>query len=54
MLFTIHSLPATYGDCIWIEYGTKDKLHRILIDGGTAGTKEHTCLKKARILIWWL
>jgi beta-lactamase superfamily II metal-dependent hydrolase len=40
MLFTIHSLPATYGDCIWIEYGTKDKLHRILIDGGTAGTKE--------------
>ena len=41
MLFTIHSLPATYGDCIWIEYGQKDHLHRILIDGGTSGTKKH-------------
>ena len=39
MIFNIHFLPARYGDCIWLEYGTTDKLHHILIDGGTAGTK---------------
>ncbi|GGM96212.1 MBL fold hydrolase [Dyadobacter beijingensis] len=38
MKFDIHFLPARYGDSIWIEYGT-DQTHRILIDGGTKGTK---------------
>ncbi len=32
-------LPARFGDCIWIEYGDDQKTHRILIDGGTAGTR---------------
>ena len=39
MRFDINFLPARYGDCIWIEYGTNNKTHRILIDGGTSGTK---------------
>lgn len=46
MKFTIDFLPAKYGDCIWIEYGDENKPHRILIDGGTAGTK---ALIKGRI-----
>lgn len=41
MKFDIHFLPARYGDCIWIEYGTNTKTHRILIDGGTSGTRSH-------------
>ena len=32
-------LPARFGDCIWIEYGDEQNLNRILIDGGTAGTR---------------
>ncbi len=44
MKFNIKFLPARYGDCIWIEYGTDTKTHRILIDGGTRGTK--TDIKK--------
>ena len=47
MIFKIDFLPAKYGDSIWIEYGDKEKLYHILIDGGTAGTK---VLLKERIL----
>lgn len=39
MKFDIKFLPARFGDCIWIEYGNETKINRILIDGGTAGTK---------------
>ncbi|NIJ54592.1 MBL fold metallo-hydrolase [Dyadobacter arcticus] len=39
MKFDVNFLPARYGDCIWIEYGNNSKTHRILIDGGTSGTK---------------
>lgn len=39
MIYRVHFLPARYGDCIWIEYGEADALHRILIDGGTGGTR---------------
>ena len=42
--FEIRFLPARYGDCIWIEYGDHNLTSRILIDGGTAGTK--TDIKK--------
>jgi len=38
-IFNIELLPATYGDCILIEYGQIDQLKRILIDGGTGGTR---------------
>ena len=41
MKFDIHFLPARYGDCIWIEYGTDNNTHRVLIDGGTSGTKKN-------------
>lgn len=33
-MFTIEMLPASYGDCLWIEYGKPSDLHRILVDGG--------------------
>ncbi len=35
-MFRIEMLPAEYGDCLWIEYGTtENEIHRVLIDGGT-------------------
>src|SRR5688572_23173258 len=39
MPIALNFLPAKFGDCIWIEYGTSGDTHRILIDGGTAGTR---------------
>ncbi len=40
-MFKITFLPATFGDCIFIEYGDEQEPNRILVDGGTAGTREH-------------
>lgn len=37
-MLTIEMLPAAQGDCLWIEYGAKDDVRRVLIDGGTKGT----------------
>jgi hypothetical protein len=37
-MFRIEMLPAAHGDCLWIEYGTGSRAHRILIDGGPAHT----------------
>lgn len=37
-MLRIEMLPAGYGDCLWIEYGDERSPHRILIDGGVAGT----------------
>src|SRR5688572_14613920 len=37
-MYTIEMLPASLGDCLWIEYGDEHTPHRILIDGGTVGT----------------
>lgn len=37
-MFRIEMLPAAHGDCLWIEYGTGDAVHRILIDGGPGQT----------------
>ena len=34
-MLRIEMLPAEHGDCLWIEYGNKNKPYRILIDGGT-------------------
>ena len=39
-MLRIEMLPASQGDCLWIEYGTKAKPRRILIDGGTSGSIE--------------
>jgi hypothetical protein len=38
--FHIEMLPATYGDCLWVEYGAGKGPHRLLIDGGPFGTFE--------------
>jgi beta-lactamase superfamily II metal-dependent hydrolase len=37
-MLRIEMLPAAQGDCLWIEYGSKTKPRRILIDGGTTGS----------------
>jgi len=35
-MFRLEVLPARYGDCLWIEYGS-DPVRRLLIDGGAPG-----------------
>lgn len=37
-IFTIEMLPAEEGDALWIEYGSKTKPRRVLIDGGVLKT----------------
>ena len=37
-MLRMEMLPANQGDCLWIEYGQKNKPRLILIDGGTAGS----------------
>lgn len=36
-MFRLEVLPARYGDCLWVEYGSPKRPHRLLIDGGAAG-----------------
>ena len=38
-MYKIKFLPARFGDSIWIEYGGPQSTRRLLIDGGTAGTR---------------
>lgn len=33
-MFKVSALPASYGDCLWIEYGVEEKPSVILIDAG--------------------
>jgi beta-lactamase superfamily II metal-dependent hydrolase len=40
-VFKVEALPASFGDALWIEYGQKDDIHHVLIDGGLAGTFSH-------------
>jgi hypothetical protein len=35
-MFTVEMLPASHGDCLWLEYGDPGAPHRVLIDGGPA------------------
>lgn len=37
-MFSIHMLPALFGDCLWVEYGEATEPRLILIDAGTSGT----------------
>jgi beta-lactamase superfamily II metal-dependent hydrolase len=37
-VFSVEMLPASEGDCLWIEYGDAERPTRILIDGGTSST----------------
>jgi hypothetical protein len=39
MVFSVTALPATYGDCLWIEYGKKNP-NVILIDAGPSVPKQ--------------
>ncbi|WP_323969235.1 ComEC/Rec2 family competence protein [Aeromonas veronii] len=38
-MFKISALPASYGDCLWIEYGTENDPCVILIDAGPSAPK---------------
>jgi hypothetical protein len=40
-MFKVKFLPARFGDSIWIEYGDENQPHRLLMDGGTAGTRKN-------------
>lgn len=40
-MISLELLPAAHGDALWIEYGTGEAVHRILIDGGPAPTYEN-------------
>jgi beta-lactamase superfamily II metal-dependent hydrolase len=46
-MFRIEMLPAAQGDCLWIEYGSRRAMHRVIVDGGTAPTYDHL---RARIV----
>jgi beta-lactamase superfamily II metal-dependent hydrolase len=37
-MLVVEMLPAAHGDCLWIEYGMRRRVRRVLIDGGTTST----------------
>lgn len=39
-VFRIEMLPAEEGDALWIEYGDRDRLRRMLVDGGVIDTHD--------------
>lgn len=40
-MFTVELLPASEGDCIWVEWGDTADPHRMLIDAGHGRGTEH-------------
>lgn len=38
-MFKLTALPASFGDCLWIEYGEEHSPHVILIDAGPSAPK---------------
>lgn len=38
-MFKISALPASYGDCLWIEYGMEDDPFVILVDAGPSAPR---------------
>lgn len=49
-MLTIEMLPASEGDCLWIEYGSRNRVRRILIDGGVQGTYQGALRRKIMAL----
>ncbi len=50
-MFKIKFLPARFGDAIWIEYGKgAQATNRLLVDGGTAGTRTAISAELAKLL----
>lgn len=48
-VFSVEILPAESGTSIWIEYGPRTQVHRILIDGGTAKTGQYLLRRLQRL-----
>lgn len=46
MAFVVELLPAENGDCLWVEYGSGNARHRLIIDGGTKATGQ-TLIERA-------
>ncbi len=49
-MLTLHMLPAGHGDCLWIEYGDRQRPQQILIDGGTRSTYVKALAPRLRAL----
>lgn len=45
----VHALPASCGDCLWIEFGQAPHMKRMLIDGGKVSAYEHLRSKVASL-----
>jgi beta-lactamase superfamily II metal-dependent hydrolase len=39
-MFTVEMLAAQQGDAVWIEYGARNAVHRVLIDAGTPASAD--------------
>jgi hypothetical protein len=48
--FTLEALPAQYGDCLLLHYGSKEKPGLILIDGGPGGVWEDSLEPRLKAL----
>jgi hypothetical protein len=48
-VFSVEMLPAQDGDCLWVEWGEEDNLHRMLIDAGRADGQRPPAELLARI-----
>jgi hypothetical protein len=48
--FTLEALPAQYGDCLLLHYGTAEKPGLILIDGGPSGVWEDSLEPRLKAL----
>jgi metallo-beta-lactamase superfamily protein len=48
--FTLEALPAQYGDCLLLHYGSKAKPGLILIDGGPGGVWEESLEPRLKAL----
>lgn len=45
----VEMLPAQHGDALWIEYGSAQETHRVLIDGGPVPTYRHIEQRIAKV-----
>lgn len=39
-MFTVTALPASFGDCLWIEYGDEDAPNVVLVDAGPSAPRQ--------------
>lgn len=42
-------LPAGYGDCLWLEHRARNRVHRIVVDGGTTASGDRLAARVAAL-----